>query len=294
MISPSNSFVGLTRAGPGVDPSLPAALYPTGRRNYLRVYPTDDLQGAALALLARDRGHRRVYVLDDGDPGYGALMATGVRDRRAPARPRGRRSRDRGTRGRDGYAALARRIARSGRRRCSSAASSTRTPRRVVRDLRARLGPAVDLLAPDGLTPLALLVQQAGEGASGRTSASPVRSRNVFRRRAPVRRALRQDAAGGRGRAVARSTPRRRPRCCSTRSRARTAPAAPSSSSSSARVRTASWARSASTRTATRPSPRSRSCASPGAARRTRSRASKAAWSSGSVRPSPRLVAPES
>src|SRR5262249_13762533 len=75
-ISPSNSFVGLTRAGPGVDPSLPAALYPTGQRNYLRVYPTDDLEGAALALLARERGLRRVFVLDDGEPGYGMLMAT--------------------------------------------------------------------------------------------------------------------------------------------------------------------------------------------------------------------------
>ena len=52
LISPSNSVVGLTRGGPGVDPALPGALYPTGRRNYLRVYPTDDLQGAALAHLA--------------------------------------------------------------------------------------------------------------------------------------------------------------------------------------------------------------------------------------------------
>ena len=75
-ISPSNSFVGLTRAGPGIDPALPAALYPTGQRNYLRVYPTDDLEGAALALLARERGLRRVFVLDDGQPGYGMLMAT--------------------------------------------------------------------------------------------------------------------------------------------------------------------------------------------------------------------------
>ena len=77
MISPVNSFVGLTRSGPGVHPSLPASLYPTGKRNYVRVYPTDDLQGAALALFARDRGRARVFVLDDGDPGYGALLATG-------------------------------------------------------------------------------------------------------------------------------------------------------------------------------------------------------------------------
>ena len=76
MVSPLNDFVGLTRQGPGVDPSLPAALYPTGVRSYARVYPTDDLGGAALALLARDRGRTRVFVLDDGEPGYGALQAT--------------------------------------------------------------------------------------------------------------------------------------------------------------------------------------------------------------------------
>ena len=75
MVSPLNDFIGLTRAGPGVDPSLPAALYPTGVRNYLRVYPTSDLEGAALALFARDRDWTRVFVLDDGDPGYGGLQA---------------------------------------------------------------------------------------------------------------------------------------------------------------------------------------------------------------------------
>jgi len=33
------------------------------------VFPTDDLQGAALALLTRDPGRSRVFVLDDGEPG---------------------------------------------------------------------------------------------------------------------------------------------------------------------------------------------------------------------------------
>ena len=77
MVSPLNSFVGLTREGVGVPPSLPSSLYPTGKRNYLRVYPTDDLQGAALALRAKDLGAKRVFVLDDGEPGYGELMAAG-------------------------------------------------------------------------------------------------------------------------------------------------------------------------------------------------------------------------
>ena len=37
----------------------------------------------------------------------------------------------------------------------------------VVRDLRRRLGSGVDLLGPDGLTPLSLLVGKAGESAVG-------------------------------------------------------------------------------------------------------------------------------
>ena len=166
MISPFNSFVGLTRAGPGVDPSLPAALYPTGRRNYVRVYPTDDLQGAALALVARDRGHRRVHVLDDGDPGYGALMATGFETaaERLGLEVVGRVSWDPRA---DSYSALARRIARSGAQAVFLGGLLDTNAGQVVRDLRARLGPAVDILAPDGLTPLGLLSRRAGPSARG-------------------------------------------------------------------------------------------------------------------------------
>ena len=47
MISPTNSDVALTRAGPsGRDGGL-RALYPTGQRNYVRLYPTEAAQGAA-------------------------------------------------------------------------------------------------------------------------------------------------------------------------------------------------------------------------------------------------------
>ncbi len=166
MVSPFNSFVGLTRAGPGVDPSLPALLYPTGQRNYARVYPTDDLQGAALAVFARDRGHERVYVLDDGEPGYGGLQATGFE---AAAQRLGleivaRESWDPLARG---YGKLAEKVARSGATAVFVGGLLDTNAARVVMDLRARLDPSVDLLAPDGLTPLPLLVEQSGAAASG-------------------------------------------------------------------------------------------------------------------------------
>jgi branched-chain amino acid transport system substrate-binding protein len=166
MVSPLNSFVGLTRTGVGVDPSLPAALYPSGRRNYLRVYPADDLQGAALALLARDRGHRRVFVLDDGDPGYGALMATGFETaaNRLGLTLVGRASWDPRA---SGYRDLAERVARAGVDAVFIGGLLDTNAAGVVRDLRARFGGTVDLLAPDGLTPLALLSENAGRSALG-------------------------------------------------------------------------------------------------------------------------------
>ena len=166
MISPSNSFVGLTRAGPGVDPSLPAALYPTGRRNYLRVDPTDDLQGAALALFSRDRGRRLVYVLDDGDPGYGGLMATGFETaaRRLGLTVLGHLSWNPRA---SGYAGLAARVARARPQAVFLGGLLDTNAARVVKDLRARLGQSVDLMGPDGLTPLSLLVQRAGRAARG-------------------------------------------------------------------------------------------------------------------------------
>ena len=71
------------RAGlPVISPAVSApfitqddALYPTGRRHFVRVYPPDDHQASAMAGLASDRGARRVAVLDDGDPEYGGMLA---------------------------------------------------------------------------------------------------------------------------------------------------------------------------------------------------------------------------
>jgi branched-chain amino acid transport system substrate-binding protein len=165
-ISPSNSFVGLTRAGPGVDPALPAALYPTGRRNYLRVYPTDDLQVAALALFARDRKERRVFVLDDGNPGYGGLLATVFETaaRRLRLTVVGHATWDPQA---DDYAKLAARVARSGAQAVFLGGLLDTNAAGVVRDLRAGLDPSVDLLGPDGLIPLGLLVEKAGKAAFG-------------------------------------------------------------------------------------------------------------------------------
>jgi hypothetical protein len=66
MVSPSNSAVGLTHHDPLAPAGALARMYPTGSRNYARVYPPFDAEAAADAILARQLGVRRAYVLDDG------------------------------------------------------------------------------------------------------------------------------------------------------------------------------------------------------------------------------------
>ena len=44
---------------------LPAIYQPTGEVNYVRMVPTDDLQGPLGAAWAKELGAKRIYVLDD-------------------------------------------------------------------------------------------------------------------------------------------------------------------------------------------------------------------------------------
>jgi branched-chain amino acid transport system substrate-binding protein len=77
MVSPSNSATELTIGDPH-DPSALGRLYPTGVRNYARVCSMDVEQGAADALLARQLGLRRMYVLRDAPTTtYGSFNAEG-------------------------------------------------------------------------------------------------------------------------------------------------------------------------------------------------------------------------
>lgn len=73
MVSPANTAVGLTKPGLGA-PGEPQVYRPTGRLNYARVVPADDLQGPLSADWARRRGVKTVYVLDDNEV-YGKGIA---------------------------------------------------------------------------------------------------------------------------------------------------------------------------------------------------------------------------
>jgi len=64
MISPANTYPGLTKPGQG-EPNEPDVYYPNGVRNYTRVCPSDDIQGAVAAAWAQSLSAKSVYVLDD-------------------------------------------------------------------------------------------------------------------------------------------------------------------------------------------------------------------------------------
>ncbi len=74
MISPANTYPGLTKPGTG-EPNEPKIYRPSGKINYFRVVPTDDLQGVQAADWAYDMGVRKVFILHDRE-----LYGKGITD----------------------------------------------------------------------------------------------------------------------------------------------------------------------------------------------------------------------
>jgi branched-chain amino acid transport system substrate-binding protein len=170
-ISASATVVGLTHEGPAATPGEPESYYPRGVRNFARVVAADDVQGAADALMAKQLGIRSLYVLNDQEP-YGIAVAASVRK---TARKLGI-----GIAGSDGYELrgrsfkeVAKRIERSGADGVFLGGVQTPYGPTPVRDLRAVLGRGVQILAPDGFTPEAL-IQEAGPAAEGVVVSVPV------------------------------------------------------------------------------------------------------------------------
>ncbi len=74
MISPANTYPGLTTSEPGTEPGEPDKYYPTGKRNYARIVPRDKIQAAALTQLFKDDGCTSVAIANDKET-YGAGLA---------------------------------------------------------------------------------------------------------------------------------------------------------------------------------------------------------------------------
>ena len=73
MVSPANTWPGLTKPGKG-DPGEPEKYRPSGKVNYVRVVPADDMQGPVGADWAKKLNLKKVFILDDREV-YGKGIA---------------------------------------------------------------------------------------------------------------------------------------------------------------------------------------------------------------------------
>ncbi|TMM22493.1 MAG: branched-chain amino acid ABC transporter substrate-binding protein [Actinobacteria bacterium] len=79
MVSPANTYVGLTHSGPGTVAGEPEKYYPNGKRNYIRMVAADDFQGAADASFMQQQGAKSVFILNDKEA-YGLGVATDTKN----------------------------------------------------------------------------------------------------------------------------------------------------------------------------------------------------------------------
>ena len=164
MVSPANTYVGLTHAGPGTAAGEPGKYYPTGHRNYARVVAADDFQGAADATLAKQLKISKLFIINDKEA-YGAGVATNVKNaakklgitvvKNVAYDPKA-----------TSYAALALQMKSSGAQAVFIGGLICENGGKLIKDIRAN-APKLAILAPDGFTPVSADVQQSGGKAEG-------------------------------------------------------------------------------------------------------------------------------
>jgi ABC-type branched-subunit amino acid transport system substrate-binding protein/DNA-binding beta-propeller fold protein YncE len=173
IVSPVSSHPGLTRGGRLAQHEdlgtrgEPQAYYPTRKRNFFRVSPREDLQGVAQAMLAEELGLRRVYVVYQrregpkvsyADPFSRAAPRLGVEVAGSAAFDPEAKS----------YDALVERVARADVQGVLIAGGfAGYRADRVLKALRARLGPRAVMMGVETLGPVPDLLELAGPAANG-------------------------------------------------------------------------------------------------------------------------------
>jgi YVTN family beta-propeller protein len=172
LVSPTNSSPDLVRSDPAAPDDVLAELYPTGQRGYGRVYPADDYEVAAGAMLAHRLGRGRVFFLEDREVG-----AVGPKWRwfRRAAERIGLRIAGRATWSHEetDFRRLAERVRASGVRAVYINSGLPANLGGLLRDLREAVGPDVAIIGPLSLTPVAQLFADAGSAARGVLITSP-------------------------------------------------------------------------------------------------------------------------
>ena len=164
MISPANTYPGLTKPGKG-EPNEPQVYQPSGKPNYVRVVPADDLQGAVAAAWAKTEGVQKAYVLDDTELyGHGIAVVFADTAKKIGLEIVG------GPEGIDpkasDYRALATKIRGAAPDLVYYGGITQNNVGKLLKDLRAVLGNNVKFMGPDGIYEQAFL-DDAGDAAEG-------------------------------------------------------------------------------------------------------------------------------
>ena len=163
MISPANTYPGLTKPGKGTADE-PGIYYPDGcLHNYFRVVPADDLQGDVGAAWAKELGATKVYVLDDTEI-YGKGVAD-VFDASAAAQGLTVLGHDQAPGKSTDFKALAAKIADAGPDLVYYGGITQNNAGQLWKDIREAM-PDVMLMGPDGIYEEAF-IEAAGDAAEG-------------------------------------------------------------------------------------------------------------------------------
>lgn len=166
MVSPSNTYPGLTVGGPGTAPGEPNTYYPTKIRNYARVVWNDRFQGAADALFTKQKLHlTKVYVLNDKQTyGQGLAALYSLSAKKLGIQVLSNQGWDANA---TSYEAIATAIKQSGAQGVFIGGIVCNNGGKLLKDLRSVLGADFPIIVPDGFTPFSATIQQAGAAAVG-------------------------------------------------------------------------------------------------------------------------------
>jgi branched-chain amino acid transport system substrate-binding protein len=168
LVSPANSYTGLTRKEPGNTEGDPERYFASGVRSFFRVYPSDYTQAEADSELAAKLGITRAFVyLDEPRESYQIVVsnqfASGAASRgikvMGPSSPRP---------GPDRFRALAQRLRDQGVDG-AFVAGYMGQPRikELLPALRSEFGPSFPIIMPDAALPTSLLRDFVGPAAEG-------------------------------------------------------------------------------------------------------------------------------
>jgi branched-chain amino acid transport system substrate-binding protein len=165
MLSVANTAVELTHTAPWTQPGEPGVYYPTGTRNYVRLAASDDYQGPAAAILMQKLRHvTKVYIVHDNQTfGKGVANAFKLKAESLGMKVVGFEPWDPKA---TSYEAIGQNIKASGADGVYLGGLVCDNGAKLLKDLRAAVGPGPAFFGPDGWTPYSATLA-AGSAAQG-------------------------------------------------------------------------------------------------------------------------------